>query len=321
MERVRDDAGAKGRVPIASAGARTTLVVGSVAFDSITTPTESCERTLGGAASYASIAASYFSPVRLVAIVGHDFGRVHIDRFKRREIDLEGLEVDTSGSTFFWAGKYHEHFNSRDTIETHLNVFDRFRPDLPERYRSSPYVLLANIGPDLQRHVLRQIAGEAFVLADSMDLWINTMRDELLALIQQIDCLAINESEAALLTGHNNLFIAGEKLMSLGPKMAIIKKGEHGALLFHSEGLFSIPAYPVRLIRDPTGAGDAFAGALVGYLAAVGSTSFDALKHAMLYATVTASLTIEAFSCDRLGSAGVPMIVERYEELREIIAL
>ena len=321
MKRIRDDAGANDRVPIASDGAGTTLVVGSVAFDSVATPTERCERTLGGAASYASIAASYFSPVRLVAVVGRDFGSVYVERFKRRKIDLEGLELDTSGPTFFWAGRYHEHFNSRDTIETHLNVFDQFRPDLPVRYRSSPYVLLANIGPDLQRHVLRQMEGESFVVADSMDLWINTMRDELLALIQQIDCLAINESEATMLTGHNNLFIAGEKLMSLGPRMAIIKKGEHGALLFHPEGLFFIPAYPVRLIRDPTGAGDAFAGALVGYLAAVRSATFEALKHAMLYATVTASLTIEAFSSDRLESAGALAIAKRYEELRKIIEL
>ena len=308
------------RISVSSVNSSATLVVGSVAFDRIKTPTSTSERSLGGSASYASLAASYFSPVRLVGVVGYDFGSNHIERLKKRQIDIEGLQKDSTGPTFFWAGKYHDHFRQRDTIETHLNVFENFRPDLPEGYRNSSYIVLGNIGPDLQLHVLEQLDGEFFVLADSMDLWINTMHDELLTLIKKIDCLSINDSEAILLTGEDNLILAGERLIELGTRMAIVKKGEHGALLFHPDGLFFIPAYPVTGLQDPTGAGDAFAGAFVAYLAAVNETDFSALKQAMIYATATASLTIEAFSCDRLESAGAGAIEDRYKKLLEIIS-
>ena len=311
----------KDRISFSSEIPPSTLVVGSVAFDSIITPTQRAERTLGGAASYASIAASYFSPVRLVGVVGNDFDTDFVKRFERRQIDLEGLQRDESGPTFFWAGRYHEGFSSRDTIETHLNVFEKFRPNLPVGYLDTRYVLLGNISPDLQLHVLEQLKGSFFSVADSMDLWINTKHDELLTLIKRIDCLTLNDSEAMLLTGESNLIKAGRKLLELGPRMAILKKGEHGAYLFHPEGLFALPSYPITKIQDPTGAGDSFAGAFVGYLAAKDNTDFHSVKQAMLYATVTASLTIEAFSCDALESAGAEAIEQRYIELVNIMQI
>ncbi len=291
------------------------LVVGSVAFDNIITPVMTGERILGGAASFASLAASYFTPVRLVGVVGNDFEDSFIKRFRNRGIDLEGLQVDDSGPTFFWTGKYHENYNSRETLETQLNVFEHFRPELPQSYRRSPYLMLANIGPDLQIHVLDQLQGRCFVVADTMDLWINNKLDELLSLIKRIDCLAINDSEAIMLTGERNLVSAGWKLLELGPRMAIVKKGENGACLFHRDGYFALPAYPVVNLQDPTGAGDAFGGALAGYLAAVDKTDFKSIKQGMVYATAIASLTVEAFSCDRLETAGPALVEERYREL------
>jgi len=296
------------------------LVVGSVAFDNIITPVRTGERILGGAASFASLAASYFAPVRLVGVVGNDFEDSFIERFRKRGIDLEGLQVDASGPTFFWAGKYHEDFNNRETLETQLNVFEHFRPELPQSYRRSPYLMLANIGPGLQIHVLDQLKGRCFVVADTMNLWINNERDELLKLLRRVDCLAINDSESFMLTGDRNLVSAGWKLLDLGPRMAIIKKGENGACLFHRDGYFALPAYPVVNLQDPTGAGDAFGGALTGYLAAVDKTDFKSIKKGMFYATAIASLTVEAFSCDRLESAGPALVEERYRELLQITA-
>ncbi len=296
------------------------LVVGSVAFDNIITPVMTGERILGGAASFASLAASYFTPVRLVGVVGNDFEDAFIERFRNRGIDLEGLQVDDSGPTFIWTGKYHENYNSRETLDTQLNVFEHFRPELPENYRRTSYLMLANIGPDLQIHVLDQLQGQCFVVADTMDLWINNKLDQLLSLIKRVDCLAINDSEAIMLTGDRNLISAGWKLLELGPRMAIIKKGENGACLFHRDGYFALPAYPVVNLQDPTGAGDAFGGALAGYLAAVDKTDFKSIKQGMVYATAIASLTVEAFSCDRLESAGPALVEERYRELLQFTA-
>lgn len=291
------------------------LVVGSIAFDDIITPYGTGERILGGSASYAGLAASYFAPVRLVGVVGHDFEESFMQRLEARGIDLEGLQRNESGPTFYWSGKYHDNFNTRDTIEVRLNVFENFSPDLPESYKNTPYVLLANIQPSLQTHVLGQLTDKTFVAADSMDLWINNEREALLEMIQNIDCFIINDSEATLLTGRSNIIEAGRSLLALGPRMAIVKRGEYGASLFHPDGLFSLTAYPVTQLRDPTGAGDSFAGAFMGYLAAVNDTGFGSLKKAVAYATVTASLTVEAFSCDKLESAGSAAIEKRYQEL------
>ena len=292
------------------------LVVGSVAFDNVITPHGSQEGILGGAASYCSFAASYFAEPLMVGVVGNDFGEEHLDRLRSRGIDLEGLQRDESGPTFFWKGQYHENFNRRDTLDIQLNVFEQFRPELPTNHKSAPYVLLGNIHPALQAHVLDLLEGDgAYVLADTIDLWIDIERDALLSLIKRVNLFVINDSEAEELTSEKNIILAGKKLRGMGPETVIIKKGEHGAILFHEDGLFALPAYPVTELRDPTGAGDSFAGALLGRLASRDRRNFEAIKEAMVYGTAVASLTVEAFGCDRLESAGNSVIEQRAEEL------
>lgn len=297
------------------------VVVGSVAFDNVITPHGSKEGILGGAASYCSFAASYFTQPRMVGVIGNDFGDEYLNRLKNRDIDLEGLQKDESGPTFFWKGKYHENFNRRDTLDIQLNVFEQFRPDLPKSYLDSQFVLLGNIHPALQMHVLDQLQGNPFVLADTIDLWIEIERKALLELIKRVSLFVINDSEAEELTEETNIILAGNKLRELGPKTVIIKKGEHGAILFHEDGLFALPAYPVTELRDPTGAGDSFAGALIGRLASRNRTDFSAIKDAILYGTCAASLTVEAFGCDRLESAGASAISERVDELKKLISI
>ena len=297
------------------------LVVGSVAFDNVITPQAEQERILGGAASYCSFAASYYTKVRMVGVVGNDFGESDLDRLRARGIDLEGVKKDDSGPTFFWKGKYHENFNRCDTLDIRLNVFENFRPDLPDSYKDSSFVLLGNIHPALQMHVLDQLSENPFVLADTIDLWIETERESLLSLIKKVSLFVINDSEAEELTGESNIILAGEKLRQMGPESVIIKKGEHGAILFHEEGMFALPAYPVTQLHDPTGAGDSFAGALIGRLSSRNRSDFSAIKEAMLYATCTASLTVEAFGCDRLESAGKSEIEERVASLNQLISV
>jgi len=297
------------------------LVVGSVAFDNVITPQAEQERILGGAASYCSFAASYYAKVRMVGVVGNDFGEADLNRLRARGIDREGVQRDESGPTFFWKGKYHENFNRRDTLDIRLNVFENFRPDLPDSYKDSPFVLLGNIHPALQMHVLDQLSGNSFVLADTIDLWIETEREALLSLIPKVSLLVINDSEAEELTGESNVILAGHQLRKMGPESVIVKKGEHGAVLFHEEGLFALPAYPVTQLHDPTGAGDSFAGALIGRLASRNRADFSAIKEAMLYATCTASLTVEAFGCDRLESAGKAEIEDRVTALKQLITV
>jgi sugar/nucleoside kinase (ribokinase family) len=304
-----------------SADSSPLLVVGSVAFDNVITPHAEKERILGGAASYCSFAASYYSEVRMVGVVGNDFGDSDMERLRARGIDLEGVQKDDSGPTFFWKGKYHENFNRRDTLDIRLNVFENFRPDLPESYKDSSFVLLGNIHPALQLHVLEQLSGSAFVLADTIDLWIETEREALLSLIKKVSLFVINDTEAEELTNEPNIIIAGEKLRQMGPDSVIIKKGEHGAILFHEDGMFALPAYPVTQLHDPTGAGDSFAGALIGRLSSRNRSDFSAIKEAMLYATCTASLTVEAFGCERLESAGNSEIEERVSTLHQLISV
>lgn len=298
------------------------VIVGSVAYDNIVTPYAKGDRILGGSASYASLAASYYAPVQIVGVVGNDFADKDTARLAQRGIDLTGLQVDKSGPTFFWTGKYFENFNQRETLELQLNVFMNFRPELPESARQARFALLGNIHPKLQMHVRQQlIAKDVFILADTIDFWISSEPEALRALLKEVTLLVINDSESELLTGERNVFLAGQKLMQDGPQALIIKKGEHGAILFHKEGLFALPAFPVTELRDPTGAGDSFAGALLGYLASHNRTDFAAIKEAMVYATVTASLTVEAFSCDRLESAGPAEIERRAESLRKLVSL
>jgi len=297
------------------------LVVGSVAFDNVITPYGEKEHILGGAASYCSLAASYYTQVRMVGVIGNDFGDEHLDRLRSRGIDLEGVQKDDSGPTFFWKGRYHENFNRRDTLDIQLNVFEKFRPDLPDSYKDSNFVLLGNIHPALQMHVLDQLQGSSFVLADTIDLWIEIERKALLDLIKKVNLFVINDTEAEELTDEKNIILAGNKLREMGPETVIIKKGEHGAILFHEDGMFALPAYPVTELRDPTGAGDSFAGALIGRLASRNRSDFQAIKEAMVYATCTASLTVEAFGCDRLESAGVKVIKERSDTLHRLISV
>ena len=297
------------------------LVVGSVAFDQITTPTAESGRVLGGSATYASIAASYQAPVNLVGVVGSDFGEEHLNRLRAHPIDLEGLQTDSSGPTFFWSGIYGENFATRETTETQLNVFEHFNPTLPETYRATPYILLGNIHPALQHLVLDQISGQPFVAADTMNLWIDISLDELNRLLPRLDLFVLNDDESKMLTDESNVILAGRRLMEMGPKVVVIKKGEHGSILFHPDGLFAYPAYPVTGVVDPTGAGDSYLGALVGYLASQDRTDFTALKKAILYATATASLTVESFSCDRLEQAGRDAIEGRYQELLQLAAV
>ena len=292
------------------------LVVGSVAFDNIITPYASGERILGGSAAYAALAASYYAPAKLVGVVGHDFDQKHVDRFQAHGIDTEGLQRDETGPTFFWKGQYHENFNRRDTLDIQLNVFETFRPKLPESYKDSSYLMLGNIAPGLQLHVLDTLSdSKPFTVADTIDLWIDIQKEELLQVVSRVDLFVINDSESEQLTGEKNIILAGQKLLELGTKAAIIKKGEHGAYLFHPEGRFALPAYPVTELRDPTGAGDSFAGALLGCLAALDDTSFDTIRKAMVYGTATASMTVEDFSCDRLETAGTEAIQSRFDEI------
>lgn len=310
------------RVKLADSEPQPVLIVGSVGYDDIETPFGSDKRILGGSASYACLASSYFAPTRMVAVVGNDFAEADRRRLADHGIDTEGLQVDESGPTFTWAGRYHENFSDRETLDIRLNVFENFKPVLPPAQKDSRYVLLGNIHPGLQAHVLEELESEdPFVAADTIDLWINIEKPAFLDLLKRIDFLVVNDREAALLTGESNIVKAGAALRGLGPDKVVIKKGEHGAYFFHGNGIFALPAYPVTELRDPTGAGDTFLGAVMGVLAALDRRDVETIKTALLYGTAVASLTVEAFSCDRIESGGVRTIEERVAELRKMIAL
>lgn len=300
------------------------LIVGSIALDHIKTPAEEKTNLLGGSASYASVAASFFHHVNCVGIVGQDFPEEHRHFLASRSIDLEGLQV-AEGKTLRWSGEYLANMNCRETRSLELNVFENFSPLLPKCYRSSPFVLLGNISPTLQQHVLDQMEAPQFVVANTIDFWIETARDEFLNLLKHIDMLILNEHEAQLLTGATNLIRAGRLLRELGPRFIIINKGEHGALLFGENAFFNCPAYPLEEVHDPTGAGDSFAGALIGYLAstttiAAGQNNteitFEQLRTAVVYGTVLASFNLESFSMDRLRTLTQPEIEKRLRIFR-----
>lgn len=294
------------------------LIVGSVALDDIKTPLEEHQNLLGGSASYASISASYFSPVQFVGIVGEDFSKDHLDFFKSRNIDLTGLEI-VSGKTFHWSGEYMWDLNTRETRSVDLNVFEHFKPTLPATYQDAPYVLLANISPDLQNLVLDQAKSPKFVIADTMDLWINIAKDELLRLLGRVDMLILNDGEARQLTEETSLIKAGKKILALGPKYVAIKKGEHGCLLFGEGEFFSCPAFPLEDIHDPTGAGDTFAGGVAGYLSASNAeVTFDRLKTAVVYGSVLASFNVEAFSLERMKTLSLEEVNARLKLFQAI---
>jgi sugar/nucleoside kinase (ribokinase family) len=295
------------------------LVVGSVAFDSIETPHGSVDAALGGSATYFSYAASFFAKPRLVGVVGEDFPEVHRRLFARRGVDTSGL-VTLPGQTFRWKGRYHQDMNTRDTLELHLNVFGVFDPVIPESFRDSSHIFLANGSPTLQAKVLGQVHRPQLVLADTMDFWIETQRADLLALLPRVDGLLLNDSEAQLLTGEDNMVRAGHAVRRLGPKLVIVKRGEHGAMLFGEDGVFVMPAYPTENVIDPTGAGDSFAGGIMGYLASDDTPPPGRMRRAMAYGTVLASLTVEGFGVDRLERTERAEIDVRLERYRGMLA-
>jgi sugar/nucleoside kinase (ribokinase family) len=283
------------------------LVVGSVAYDTVETPFGRAERVLGGSASFFSVAASFFTPVNLVAVVGQDFGEREMSAFRGRDIDLEGLER-TAGETFHWAGKYSYDLNARETLFTHLNVFEHFQPRLPASYRGSDHVFLGNIHPDLQRDVLDQVPQPKLVVCDTMNYWISRTPAELKETLRRVDVLLINDAEARELSGEWNMVRAARVIQAMGPGVLVVKKGEHGVLMFGQDGSFAAPAYPLEEVFDPTGAGDTFAGGFMGYLAAAhgeagvqrGKVDDQVLRRAVIMGSTLASFCVEAFSLDRL---------------------
>ncbi|MDE3059044.1 MAG: sugar kinase [Bacteroidota bacterium] len=295
------------------------LVVGSLALDTIETPFGKTKEALGGSAVYISAAASYFAaPIKLVGVVGGDFPQSAIKFLENRSVDLEGLQVIEKGKTFRWSGKYHYDLNVRDTLFTHLNVFETFDPKIPVAYKHSKYVCLGNIDPVLQRKVLDQIEKPKLVVGDTMNFWIEGKRDELLKTLRRIDVLIINDSEARLLTQEANLIRAAKKVIGMGPKILIIKKGEHGALLVTENTIFSAPAYPMENIYDPTGAGDTFAGGFIGWLAKTDDLSDANLKKAVIYGSAMASFCVEEFSVDGLRELTYLKVQDRYRSFRDL---
>lgn len=293
------------------------LIVGTTALDSIKTPTKENPRLLGGSASHAAVAASFFSPVKLVGGVGEDFPQKYIKLYHKHRIDLDGLQI-LPGKTFHWSGEYEVNMNNRRTLATELGVIETFQPILPEMYRSAPFVLLGNIAPALQQCVLDQMKKPKFVVADSMDLWINIALPDLLKLLKRVDGFVLNDSEAELLTKEDNLFRALKKIHKLGPKYVIIKKGSHGSVLSGPKGIFICPAYPLHAVEDPTGAGDSFVGGLMGYLAAAKGSVDANIRRAMVYGSVTASFCCEGFGLNRTTKATRVEIEKRVKELEKL---
>ena len=298
------------------------LIVGSIALDTVKTPVEEHADLLGGSASYAAVSASFFTDAQLVGIVGDDFPEAHIAYFQSRKIDLAGLQR-VAGESFRWSGEYMTDMNVRETRSVALNVFEHFQPHLPEAYKQTPYVLLANIHPSLQSFVLDQMARPRFVVVDTMDLWITIAKDDLIALLKRADMLILNDSEAKLLTGESNLIRAAEMIRGYGPAYVAIKKGEHGCLLFGDPAkgeFFSCPAFPLANLHDPTGAGDCFAGGFLGKLAEndTPQIAFEQMREAVVYGSVVASYNVEAFSLERLRSLRFEDVTERYAELQRI---
>lgn len=294
------------------------VVVGSVALDSIETPSGKIENALGGSATYFSISASFFNTdIRLVAVIGNDFPQEYIDLLKSKGIDLEGLER-TDGKTFRWKGLYGPNLGGAKTLSTELNVFEKFVPKIPDNYKNAQYVFLANINPELQFDVMRQIKNTKLVVCDTMNLWIAERREKLLNTIKHVHILIVNDEEARQLTGETKVDMAGRKILELGPKRVIIKKGEHGAVTMTKDSYFSIPAYPLKSVVDPTGAGDSFAGGFMGYLASVHEISEQNIRKAMVYGTIMASFNVEDFSINRQQTLTKEEIESRFAEMKTI---
>jgi cytidine kinase len=293
------------------------LIVGSTALDSIKTPKSENPKLLGGSASHAAVAASYFAPVKMVGVVGDDFPKKYVALYKKHGIDLEGLQIE-AGKTFHWAGEYEVNMNNRRTLLTELGVFEKFTPHLPDSYKNSAFVLLANIGPSLQHHVLDQMSKPKFVVADTMDLWLNIALDDLVRLIKRVDGFVLNDSEAHQLTQEDNVFAALKKIHKMGPKYVTIKKGSHGSILSGPNGFFICPAFPLHKVVDPTGAGDSFVGGMMGYLSTAKGGIEQNIRKAMVYGSVTASFCCEGFGLKKTTATSRKEIEARVKELEKL---
>lgn len=295
------------------------LVVGSVALDTVETPFGRVEEALGGSATFFSAAASLFCPVRVVAVVGNDYPLQHLDFLQQRGVDLSGV-MKEEGESFRWSGIYSYDLNSRETLETRLGVFEHFKPEIPRESRDAEWVFLGNIDPDLQWHVLEQVHSPRLVACDTMNLWIDIKRESLVRLLSKVNLLLVNDAEARQLSGEHNLLRAARWIQERGPELVIVKKGEHGAILFMRDAVFFAPGYPLEEIFDPTGAGDSFAGGFMGYLARVGSLEREELKRAMIYGSALGSFAVERFSVERLVKLRAEEILERVNAFRAMTA-
>jgi len=292
------------------------VVIGTVAFDAIETPFGKTDKIVGGAATYAGLAASYFyDKVKIVAVVGDDFPEAEIKDFNEHHIDTEGLQIKKGEKSFFWSGKYHNDMNSRDTLVTELNVLADFDPIIPESYQDCEYLMLGNLTPQIQQTVINRLHKRPkLIVMDTMNFWMDIAMDDLLKTISMVDVLAINDSEARQLSGEHSLVKASKKILAMGPKYLIIKKGEHGALLFGDGQIFSAPALPLADVFDPTGAGDTFAGGFIGYLAKVGTINFNNMKNAIIYGSALASFCVEKFGTERLKNLSKTDVASRIQE-------
>jgi len=298
------------------------LVIGTMAFDAIETPFAKVDSIIGGAATFITLSASFFvQPVNLVAVIGYDYPQETVDDLVRRGVNIEGLQRKTDQKSFFWAGKYHNDLNTRDTVATELNVLADFDPVLPDSYQGTPFVLLGNLTPSVQMQVIERMKDRPQLIAmDTMNFWMDIALDSLLETIEKVDLLTINDEEARQLTGEFSLIKAGKKILTMGPKYAVIKKGEHGALLFYEDQVFVAPALPLEEVFDPTGAGDSFAGGMMGYLARQGEVTFDNLKNAIIYGSTLASFCVEDFGPRRLLTLTKDEIRQRYLAFQQISA-
>ncbi|HFE65596.1 sugar kinase [candidate division KSB1 bacterium 4484_188] len=294
------------------------LVVGSIALDTVETPNGKADNSPGGSALYFSAAASFFAPVNVVGVVGEDFNFRDIEFLKKRNVDLNGLVVE-KGETFRWGGRYHQNMNERDTLFTYLNVFETFRPHIPDNYKESRFVFLANIAPELQLNVLKGISSPLLTILDTMNFWISGRREALEKVIKRVDVMILNDEEIRELTGVHNINRAAAQLLQQGPRVLVIKKGEHGAVLITEDDYFVAPAFPVSDVIDPTGAGDSFAGGFVGYLASCPEINKLELRRAVVYGSTVASFNVESFSFNRLKAIDKQQIDDRVEQFREMM--
>lgn len=292
------------------------LVIGTVAFDAIETPFGKTDKIVGGAATYASLAASYFyNNVKIVAVVGDDFPQSEISDLNQHHINTEGLQIKQGEKSFFWSGRYHNDMNSRDTLATELNVLADFDPIIPESYQDCEYLMLGNLTPQVQQTVIKRLTSRPkLIVMDTMNFWMDIAMDDLLETIKMVDVLTINDAEARQLSGEYSLVKAARKILEMGPKYLIIKKGEHGALLFHEDKVFSAPALPLAEVFDPTGAGDTFAGGFIGYLAKVGTVNFNNMKNAIIFGSALASFCVEKFGTEKIKNLTQEEVAERVQQ-------